>query len=63
MQAGTPARMIALMAEMLRRVERLMQYAHDGDGVWRSLIETYVRSDRNRIKTDDKFVSQVDPAP
>src|SRR5665213_1783564 len=28
----TPARMAALMAKMLRYVDLLMQYAHDGDG-------------------------------
>ena len=57
MQAGTTARMTALMAEMLRRVELLMQYAHDGNGFRRLLVEKYVRADWNGIKTDDKFVS------
>ena len=57
MQAGTPARMAALLTKMLRRVERLMQYTDDGDGFRRLLVENYVRADRNRIETDDKCVS------
>ena len=57
MQAGTPARMAALMAEMLRRVERLMQYTDDGDGFRRLPVEDYVRVDWNRIETDNKFVA------
>ena len=57
MQAGTPARMAALLTKMLRRVEGLMQYAHDGDGFRRLQVENYVRVDRYRIETDDKFIS------
>ena len=57
MQAGTPARMAALLTKMLRRVECLMQYAYNGDGFRRLQVENYVRADRNRIETDDKFIS------
>ena len=57
MQAGTPARMAALMAKMLRHVDLLMQYAHDGDGFRRLLVENNVRADWNGIKTGDKFVA------
>ena len=57
MQTGTPARMAVLVAKVLRLIDRVMQYAHDSDAFWRLLIENYVRADRNRIKTDNKFVS------
>ena len=56
-QAGTLARMAALLTKMFRCVERFMQYADDGDGFRRLLIENYVRDDWNRIETDNKFVS------
>jgi len=49
--------MAALMAKMLRHVDLLMQYAHDGDGFRRLLIENYMWADRNRVKAGNKFIS------
>jgi hypothetical protein len=57
MQARTPARMAVLMAKMLWHVDLVMQYAHDGDGFRRLLVENNVRADWNGIKAGDKFVA------
>ena len=49
--------MAALLTKMLRRVEILMQYAHDDNSFRRLPVEKHVRAEWNRIETKDKFIS------